>query len=382
MLRQTHEEESFPPQPAAPPKLRRFPCPGCGADLVFEPKDGTLTCPYCGRKEAIPASSAQVVERSYEAYLHPRAGQLARLSEAALEVQCAGCGATVSFEPPEVAGSCPFCGALLVAQPKAADPLVAPEAVLPFRVPQRDATASIRRWLGTRWFAPNALKKQARQDAIGGVYLPFWTFDAHTTSHYTGQRGEYYWETEHYTETDAQGNTARRSRQVRKTRWYPASGTVSRWFDDVLIAATRALPRPRLDALEPWDLTALTPYEPGYLSGYKAQRYQVDLAEGFDRAREVMARQIEGDVRRDIGGDEQRIHDIRTAYAAITFKHLLLPVWISAYRYQGKVYQTMVNARTAEVQGDRPYSVWKITFFVLFLIAVALTLYTLFGQNR
>jgi DNA-directed RNA polymerase subunit RPC12/RpoP len=374
MLKQEQGEE-----PAK--KLHRYPCPGCGADLVFAPEHGALECPYCGRKEAVPAGAGEVEERPYEAYLRPDATRLKRLTEAALEVNCAGCGSVVTFEPPDVAGACPFCGAKIVAQPKAADPLVAPEGVLPFSVTQREATAGIRKWLSSRWFAPNALKKQAQQGAISGVYLPFWTYDAHTESRYTGQRGEHYWDTEWYTETDAQGRTRRKSRQVRKTRWYPASGRVSRRFNDVLIAATRALPRPRLDALEPWDLSQIRPYDPGYLSGYKAQRYQVGLPDGFEAAKDVMAPTIEADVRRDIGGDEQRIHRISTRYADITFKHLLLPVWISAYRYDKKVYQVMVNARTAEVQGDRPYSVWKILFVVLTVLALVAG-FCLFAQTR
>lgn len=304
-------------------------------------------------------------ERSYEEYLRPRANQLETLAANALEVSCQSCGATVEFTPPEVAGECPFCGTPIVAQPKSADPLVGPEGVLPFAVPQNQARESIKQWLASRWFAPNALKKFATQESIGGVYLPFWTYDAHTTSHYRGERGEAYYDTEYYTETDAQGNSVRRSRQVRRVRWYPASGMVSRWFDDVLIPATTSIPRNRLTALEPWDLDVIKAYEPAYLAGFKAQRYQVDMATGFEEAKQVMAGVINGDVRNDIGGDEQRVHQIATSYSAITFKHTLLPVYIGAYRFNQKVYQVIVNARTGEVQGDRPYSFWKIFFFVL-----------------
>ncbi len=169
---------------------------------------------------------------------------------------------------------------------------------------------------------------------------------------------------------DARGNAVTKTRQVRRTRWHSASGTVTRWIDDVLIPGTKSVSIPRLHSLEPWDLDSLRPYEPAYLSGFKAQRYQVDLPEGFEEAKRIMGAMIEQDVREDIGGDEQRISGISTSYSAGTFKHVLLPVYIGAYRFNQKVYQIMVNARTGEVQGDRPYSVWKIVFFVLFLILV------------
>ncbi len=356
----------------------RFPCGSCGGDMTFDPKAGMMKCPYCGATAPVPAeATGDVEERDLEAYLSGRMGELSKMSDVAVEVQCGGCGATTTFEPPLVAGDCPFCGAQIVALPRAADPLVAPEGVLPFTVPQRQATESIRTWVGTRWFAPNALKKQAKTGAIGGVYLPFWTYDAQTHSRYTGQRGEHYYETEYYTTTDSEGKTTQQSRQVRKTRWYSASGQVSRFFDDVTVAASTSIPRARLDALEPWGLENLKPYEPAYLSGFKAQRYQIKLDEGFLVAKDVMAGVIDSDVRRDIGGDEQRVSSVNTSYSDMTFKHLLLPVWISAYRYQNKVYQVIVNARTGEVQGDRPYSVWKITFAVLLGLLVAFIIYSL-----
>ena len=358
------------PQQSTQQKVRRYHCPGCGADLLFEPKGGALQCPYCGHVERIPQTDEKIEERSYEQYLRLRPEQMQAMAPNALEVQCTSCGALVTFTPPEVARTCDFCGAAIVAQPKTADPILSPEAVLPFRIHKQQATAAIRQWISSRWFAPTALKQFASHEGIDGVYLPYWTYDAYTTSHYKGERGEHYYETEHYTEKDSQGNSVSRSRQVRRTRWYNASGTVDRWFDDILIPATRSLPQNRLVALEPWDLVEIKPYDPAFLSGYKAQRYQVGLPEGFELAKQVAARAIEADVRSDIGGDEQRIHNISTHYSGITFKHIMLPVYVGAYRLNQKLYQVVVNGRTGEVQGDRPYSWVKITLFVLTILFV------------
>jgi ribosomal protein S27E len=362
-------------------KVHRFRCPGCGADLQFAPEGGNLTCPYCGREEKIAPPAGAVEERNYEESLQLHADRMGTLAEGALEVACQTCGATVTFAPPMVAGECDFCGSPMVAQPRSADPVLAPEGVLPFRITQDAARSSIGTWIASRWFAPNALKKLAAQEGVGGVYLPFWTYDAYTASRYTGERGEHYYTTERYTERDAQGNEVTRTRQVQHTRWFPASGTVERWFDDILIPATKSLPPARLTALEPWDLAELTAYEPAYLSGYKAQRYQVDLAEGFELAKRTAAPVIESDVRHDIGGDEQRVTHVATNYSAVTFKHLLLPVYVGAYRFRDKVYQVVVNGRTAEVQGERPYSFWKILLLVLFIVFVLVVFGLLFGRR-
>jgi DNA-directed RNA polymerase subunit RPC12/RpoP len=362
-------------------EVLHFPCSSCGADLVYEPGDGFLTCPYCGHKEAIPESAAQVEEQSFELQLQIRPEQMAKLATDALEVQCQNCGAKSIFTPPEVAGRCEFCGVQIVAQPKSADPILTPGGLLPFHVTQQQASTGLRHWLSTRWFAPNGLKQFAQPDAIHGVYIPFWTYDTNTTTDYTGQRGEYYYVTETYTERDAQGREVQRTRQVRHTRWYPASGRVSGAFDDVLIAATLSLPPNRLADLEPWDLDQLKPYNPAFLSGFKAQRYQVDLADGFERAKVVIAPVIESSVRSDIGGDEQRIESLDTQYRDITFKHLLLPVYAGAYRYNGKLFQIVVNGRTGEIQGDRPYSAWKIALLVVSVLLLVILAVVLFGNR-
>jgi DNA-directed RNA polymerase subunit RPC12/RpoP len=362
-------------------EVLHFPCSSCGADLVFEPGDGFLTCPYCGHKEAIPESTAQVDEQSFEHHLRIRPEQMSKLAANALEVQCQSCGAKTIFTPPEVAGRCEFCGVQIVAQAKSADPILTPGGLLPFSVRQQQASSELKQWLSSRWFAPGDLKRFAEPDAIHGVYLPFWTYDTSTRTNYEGQRGEYYYETQTYYERDAQGNQVQRTRQVRHTRWYHASGTVLGAFDDILIPATLSLPPDRLTALEPWDLAELKPYNPAFLSGFKAQRYQVDLGDGFESAKGVVAPVIESDVRADIGGDEQRIDSLNTSYYETTFKHLLLPVYAGAYRYKGKLYQILVNGRTGEIQGERPYSALKIALLVVSILIVVGILVMVFSDR-
>ncbi len=363
-----------------PNPFHRYPCPSCSAELVFDPQSGYLSCPFCGRKEPIPQTLSEVRERAFEDYLQPSANRINKLAPEALEVKCNGCSATVTFTPPQVAGECPFCGNQIVAQPKSADPLVAPEAILPFSISQQQSDEALKKWLSSRWFAPNALKRLAYREGASGIYLPYWTFDSHTLSYYTGERGEHYYVAEEFTQTDAQGNTVTRTRQVQKTRWHSTSGQVERWFDDLLVSATKSVDRSRLDALGPWDLQLLQPYDPAFLAGFKAQRYEVDLPEGFEVAKQIMAPTITGDIRNNIGGDEQRIHEVNTHYSGITFKHILLPVYLAAYRFNQKPYQVMINARTGMVQGDRPYSFWKI-FFVVLAIVMMIALIALLASS-
>jgi hypothetical protein len=232
-------------------------------------------------------------------------------------------------------------------------------------VSREQASSAYGRWLRALWFAPSALKRLSRQiERLSGVYLPFWTFDCSTRSTYSGERGDDYTVSEPYAALEG-GRRFRHYRQVTHTRWTPASGTVANAFDDVLIAATSSLPTSDLAHLEPWDLDELVPYSDDYLAGFRAEAYSVPLAAGFRRARSIMDGYIRADVAGAIGGDRQRIHSVSTCYEEVTFKHLLLPVWVSAYRYRDRTYRFLVNARTGEVRGERPYSWVKITLAIL-----------------
>src|SRR5258708_5284891 len=319
--------------PEAPAK-EQFPCPGCGAGMQLKPESGQLKCAACGHTQALIAGSTVTA--------HEFTGTVAShllqpITAQALQVTCSGCGSVVALDPPEVAGRCSFCGTAIVAQTKAADPLIAPDGVMPVKLPKQNALTQLQQWLSSRWFAPNALKRLARPEGINGVYLPFWNYYCHAESSYTGQRGEHYYVTETYTDRDSSGNTVERTREVQHTNWYPTSGRVAEDFNNVLIAATKAVPEQRLDKLQPWDLNALCQYEPAYLAGFGAQRYQIELAEGFEKAKQVMAKEIDSDVRSDIGGDGQMDFSINTTYSRIFFLPLLLPVCVAANKIQGKI---------------------------------------------
>jgi hypothetical protein len=155
---------------------------------------------------------------------------------------------------------------------------------------------------------------------------------------------------------------------------------VARDFDDVLVLGAKSLPKSYTDALEPWDLSALVPFQTQYLAGFGAEGYQVELEEGFDEAKLKMRAVIEGDVRRDIGGDEQQISSLDTSYADITFKHVLLPVWVAAYKYGGQTYRFVVNGQTGKVQGERPYSKVKIAIAAVVALVVIGTIVYFMGQ--
>jgi len=341
---------------------RQFPCSQCGANLNFAPGTDSLKCPYCGYVNPIESGETTIEELDYLAHLR-HLGEEQETMEV-MTVKCQGCGAETTFDPNITSDRCAFCDTPLV-QTRASRRLIKPQALLPFKIESQKATELFRTWKKKLWFAPNAVKEHGRRESgLDGMYIPHWTYDTNTHTDYTGQRGEYYYVTETYT-TVENGKTVTRTRQVRKTRWYPAAGHVYNSFDDILVVASESLPRKYMKKLEPWDLEELAGYDDAFLSGFRSESYSINLEQGFEIACQYMEPTIEATIRRDIGGDEQRIFSKNTRYSDTTFKHILLPVWISSYRFKDKTYRFLVNARTGEVQGERPWSWVKITLAVL-----------------
>lgn len=359
-----------PPVPASSPQYSR-PCDGCGARVEFAPGTNSLVCPYCGHRKELAAPDREVREHDFAALAEQHRKSAADFAHH--RFVCSRCGAHTHSDT--LSHSCQFCSAPLVAD-TGGDEQVAPEAVVLFQVDRSAAREALRTWTRSRWFAPGSLKKVADAESMKSTYLPHWTFDARTVSDYTGQRGEYYY----VKETDDEGN----SREVRKVRWYPASGTVRRDFDDVLVVGTEKVPTGRLKALEPWPLREARPYRPDYLAGHHTLRYDVDPRAGLEDAKQQMASVIRRDCEKDIGGDTQRVSSVETRYRDVTGKLVLLPVWIASYLHGGKSWQVLINGCTGEVHGERPYSAVKIVAAVLAALAVLsllLLFFSLSGQS-
>jgi len=342
----------------SPATQSEFKCQQCGAKLTYEPGTSALKCGYCDFENAIPKGEEDIHELDFHQHLLKlKDGEI---TEEKLFIKCTSCGAESTSEANITSQNCMFCDSEIVTT-ATSKKLLKPRSLLPFKIDRRVAETSYKDWLKSLWFAPNALKKKAKLDvAVSGVYVPHWTYDADTLSYYTGQRGTHYYTTEMKTRTGSNGQRETYSQVVRKTRWSSTSGAVTDEFDDVLVVASRSLPKKHIRELEPWDLNNLTPYKDAYLSGFKSESYQINIEQGFETAKKIMEDKIRVTIKRHIGGDEQRISSIKTQHNNVSFKHILLPVWLSAYCYNQKVYRFLVNARTGEVQGERPWSWVKI----------------------
>ena len=330
-----------------------FSCEQCGSLLEFQPGAGMLVCGHCGFQSPLPESNEEIEELDF----HERLASLESGEdlEEVITISCLSCGAEFERDANLSSEECPFCGTTIVAA-GGSHKQIKPRSLLPFKMERERARALFRQWVSKLWFAPNDFKERARLDTtLSGMYVPHWTYDASVTTEYTGQRGVYY-----YVPVVISTGKGTTTVMQRRTAWTPVSGVVDNAFDDILVLASHSLPRTYMEKLEPWGLSDLVPFQSEYMSGFRAESYQVGLEQGFAEARTQMDRPIRQTIRYDIGGDEQMIQWMHSEFNEITFKHILLPVWISAYRYKNKPFRFLINARTGEVQGERPWSWMKI----------------------
>jgi LSD1 subclass zinc finger protein len=352
-------------------------CNSCGAVLHYTPGTTLLTCQYCDAENQIESKSVPIEELDFDSFLKDYLNNKSNTQKVTL-VKCDACGSETTFEGKLVASDCAFCGSPIQVKDGTTCDIIKPKSLLPFSIEQKKAFEQFSKWIKSLWFAPNDLKKfVTHPEKLQGIYVPYWTYDADTYSNYTGLRGVYYTTTK-----TININGKNQTQTVKQIKWYPTAGNLSHFFDDVLVLASTSLTKKYAEALEPWDLDKLIPFDEKYLAGFKAESYHVDLKQGYEDAKKKMETVIRQMIKRQIGGDQQQILTLSTNHNNVTFKHILLPIWLSTFRYRNKVYRFMINGRTGEVQGERPYSAWKITFFVLAILLIIGGIVYLINQNN
>ncbi len=357
---------------------KHFKCNQCGSDLDYAIGLHSLKCVSCGQVDPIEAEPLD----QYLAHDYKQA--ISELSffdpqTVSHELKCENCGANFTMPQNVHSEECPYCD-LNVVVPVDHERHLSPDGVIPFEIQQQQAEAAFKKWLHGLWFAPTALKRKAIQaQAIQGSYMPLWAFDAQVESDYTGQRGDNYYTTVRVP-TRVNGKTVMQNKTVVKIRWRHKSGRVFNQFDDVVVMGSYTLPLKFQNFLSRWDLFKTKEYNEKYLSGFRSELYQISLPDGFKLAKEVMYRTIRQTVRRDIGGDHQRIHSIDSVYHAVGYKLLLAPMWISAFNYKKKSFRYVINGQNGKAYGERPWSIYKIVGAVLLLAMIVGSIYV-FSQQ-
>ena len=345
-------------------------CPNCGATVTFDPATGMMHCEYCGYSRELPKpeEGTEICEMDFESALHTESFEWGQQKK---EVQCKQCGAVTIYDALETAAVCPFCGSTSV-MPAAQENTLAPNAVCPFSVTKEVAWLNFAHWLKRKWFAPAKAKKHAMPKAFQGIYLPYWTYDAQTTSSFTARAG--------YDKTvkdrDGKSHT--------ETDWRHVDGVYQKFYDDVTVMASKRQGDSGVTSCEPFDFSKLVPYSPQVVAGFIAERYSIGLKEGWGTAQQKIQSDLRSSiadyVKRHWHADRADKVKFSTVYENITYKYLLVPVWLSSFTYKDKIYQFAVNGQTGKVGGDAPVSAWRVILAILIGAGIIAGLYYLLNQ--
>jgi len=339
-------------------------CPQCGGTLDFNPETGELACTYCGATVDIEdEDKTRAEELDFRLAEHSASCDWGAQTRT---VVCKNCGAETVYDAETVSGECPYCGSNQVME-AGGESVMAPGGVCPFTVTNESARTCFSKWLKSKLFCPRDAKKAAKAGKITGIYLPYWTFDTDTRSEYTARYGK--------------ERTVRRGKETKVViHWYHTHGRYGCFINDELVCASQNHDMNMLRQIEPFDTEQNLEYKPEYLAGFASERYAVGLSDAWVKAQAEIREKLANDIREKVAREYRTNHvdsvRFHTDYRNVTYKYLLLPVWMSSYTYKGKTYRFMVNGRSGRVGGKYPVSPLRVALAVLLgLGAVALFAY-------
>lgn len=315
-------------------------CPVCQS--IVDEED--LFCPNCGTEAPRKDASEQ------------RAPQATRL--ATYNFQCAGCGASMSYDARAGNLRCPFCASVkLVAQPDAK--ILSPKLVVPVAISRQQAVAAMRGWLSRGFFRPGDLSAAAAVVRVQPVYVPYWVFAAQTHTFWTADSSQ--------TPPGASGD------------WYPMAGEHQGQYQNLLIGASGALTPAETEQLCPFDLATGVPPEKIDLENVTVEQFSVPRKYARPLARAgIEQREAAACAAAYVPGRSRNVH-VNVQMQALSSEPVLLPVWIMAYRYRDRVFRFLVNGQTGKATGQAPISWQKVAAVAGIIIAAVLLIMLLAG---
>jgi DNA-directed RNA polymerase subunit RPC12/RpoP len=356
-------EEGQPVAPLRPSQPEEasgqsFQCSQCGGRLRFDPSIPALVCSYCGHSQPVEAPTAADTAEQVIDFVLPTT-RAHRWAETRKRFTCESCGAVALLDSGPLSTRCSYCGSnQLIESPEGAE-LIEPQAIGLAKLDVQAARQRVKEWLGSGFFAPDNLLRDAESLDLRLAYYPFWTFDGIF---------ELPWSCEVNQGTSKNPN------------WVPRNGSEFELYDDVLVPGLSILRDMDIDALAPFHLKELVEFKPEHLAGWPALSYDRSLADASLMARE----QVSARVRRRLsfsiepGRDKRAIRSSSGRWSGGTFKYLLLPLWVGAYRFHGKTYRLLVNGQTGRVAGSKPRDEVKVAMVAIggLLLLVLLGLVT------
>ena len=336
-------------------------CPNCGAPLRYDPQSGNLFCDHCESTVDFEKSD-DVQEREFDDLV-----TFQKVGKGEVTCyRCSNCGAISVVPRSALATHCPYCDSPLVLD-DVTGTFVKPDTVIPFELTKADAVAKLSAWRKRKWFAPRKFRKNIKENSVKGVFVPAWTFDAKTSSNYSGQVG--------YVRT----RTVRRDGKTYTetyTEWKNVSGVIENSFDDITLRANENIPENYFRRLNIADKSKYKVYEDEFLAGYIADHYTLEPLDAFNQAKQIMLSDIRRAIVARYHADVEGTLSVSMNILSKSFKYLLIPMYVASTRFNGKNYTQYVagvfsnEKQDCKIVGKSPVSAWKTILAVVLGLGV------------
>lgn len=355
------------PQDAPVEAPQTFQCPQCGAATKFDVAAGGVACEHCGFSAAPQAQKVGLRAEGLEFTLETLGQAELGWGVDRQELHCEACGADLALAANALTATCPFCASNRVNVRSAPSDQLRPRFLIPFKVQPQATRALAKTWLGQGWYHPDQLGASAIVERFTGVYLPFWTFGAQIASTWKAEVG--YEREERYYDSD---DKTWKTRTEIDWRW--EEGQISLNVADLLVSGSAHLSQVILKRLQPFNLNDLVSYAPDFLAGWQAQTYEVTLPKAWEQGKAEMRERAKSACQGQIGSSHVRNFRMTADFAEETWRYVLLPVYLAAYKFENRIYQVMVNGQTGAIAGQKPVAWWKIWLAVAAMLSPGLCL--------
>lgn len=350
--------------------ITSFKCACCGAELKFSSESQNMSCEYCGTEFDVtavqeladaqkPAEQSMEWEGYKETTIDPETGMAT--------YTCKSCGAEIVGDQSLAASMCPYCGNTVVMDNNVSG-MMKPDYVIPFKVNKNAAVTKFKDFCKGRALLPSNFLSSHKIDSIEGMYVPYWLFDAGADSSIRF-RGEKItcWREGKY--------------DVTKTDHFMLYREGTMDFDHVPVDGTTKLEGDITEAVEPFDMTGAVDFQSAYLSGFLADKYDIEAEKCMPRANE----RIKESVRSAFEKTCEEYTSVIPEQENITLqsgkvKYALLPMWLMTVMYDGKPYRFAMNGQTGRFVGELPVSMGKaVRLFLIITAVLTLILKAIFG---
>ena len=315
--------------------IKKYNCPGCGADMAYDPATEKLLCSHCGHSEEIVKDSEEDLAAAM------------RGEGIVYEYHCPNCGSVLVTDEKTSSVTCEYCEAPLVLS----DRLLGsyrPGKIIPFRVDKKAARAAFKKWCHNGWFAPGAFMKAENIKRLHGTYVPYWLFNVHARGAVSGTATKVH--------VSRRGDT-----EYTTTSFFRVYREGEMDFANVPHDASERLPDDVMARLEPYNFADTKTFAMPYLAGFDSSQYDYEDGQLYPAVKERLTGGVIGQLRQTLPAyTTVQLTTQNVDFMDLGNEYTLLPVWSLSTVYKGKEYRFMMNGQTGRVVGRSPLSAGKI----------------------